>query len=358
MDATGFNNTTLKQTNRGIVFQMIATGGGISRSELAVQSHLSKMAVSNIVAEFLERGLVTETEYTGKRKLARKPMILKLSEKTPMIAGVLLHRSHVSAVLCDCHLNVLRSQTLKITACDETAYLDAAFRVTDAVMAGRPVLGIGIGAIGPVDITNGMILNPPQFFGLRDIPVKKLFEERYELPVYLDYHYNCTALAEKYFGNGQNYHSFLFLGLTEGLGCGIIMGNRLFSSYSGFSSEFGHIVVDPNGPACSCGNRGCVGRFLHFSSEEEIQSSMSYLATALTGICNFMIPQAIIIGDEQSRIRDEHLKAFEKTLNGCLVVKNYHHIDVLRAYRSKDMEASGCAVNVVKQIFDGKLLFE
>lgn len=356
--SSGYNNTVLKQNNRGLVFKLIATRDGISRTEIADAANLTKMAVSYIVSDFLDRGFLTETEYTGDKYLARRPIMLKLSAKAPKVAGLVIHRNHVAAVLCDCQLNILRSETM---ALPKTYGLDtlveAAFRVTDAVMAGQPVLGIGIGSIGPVDISRGMILNPPDFCGIRDVPIVELFEKRYGLPVYLDYHYNCAALAEKYFGSGKSYHNFIFLGITEGLGAGIVADGRLYSGFTGFSGEIGHMSIDKNGPLCTCGARGCLGNMVSFSQEAEFAASIENLSIGLSGLCNLLNPQAIIVGDELARLQDSHLVLLEDVLNQRLVTKDYRRIDVCRSYRTKDMEASGCAMNVIERIFSGELLF-
>lgn len=353
----GYNNTTLKQKNRGLIFQRIATNDGLSRTELAAASGLTKMAVSYIVSELLERKLVCEVEYTGSRYQARKPIMLKLSPQAPKIVGLVIHRNYVTAVLCDCRCNILKSETMPLGDCDRDAMLAAAFRVTDAVMAGQLVEGIGIGSIGPVDIEHGLILDPPDFHGIHDVAVVQAFQERYALPVYLDYHYNCAALAEKYFGCARSLQNFFFLGITEGLGLGIVAGNQLFSDFTGFSSEFGHVSIDRNGAPCFCGNRGCLGGLLSYDTEEEILRSMDYLSIALASLCNVLNPQAVVVGDEMSRLQDHHLKVLEDALNRKLLVKDYRHICVFRAFRSKGLEASSCAMNVICRFFNGELIF-
>lgn len=355
--SSGYNNTVLKQNNRSLVFKLIATNDGISRTEIADASNLTKMAVSYIVSDFLDRGFLTESEYTGDRHFARRPIMLKLSSKAPKVVGLVIHRTHVAAVLCDCQLNILRSETIQLKEYDLEGLIEAAFRVTDAVMAGQPVIGIGIGSIGPVDVGRGLILNPPRFHGIRDVAIVELFEKRYGIPVYLDYHYNCAALAEKYFGSGKEYHNFLFLGITEGLGAGIVIGDRLYSDHTSFSGEIGHISIDKDGPLCECGNHGCLGNMVSFATDESLLQSIEYLSIGLSGLCNLLNPQAIIVGDELSRFNDDHLILLEDKLNEKIVAKDYRHIDVCRAYRTKDLEASGCAINVVERLFSGELVF-
>lgn len=350
------NNVSLREKNRGLVFQLIATSNGISRTEIAQRSGLTKMAVTYIITEFLQKNLVVETEYEGERKLSRKPIMLRLSPSAPKVIGVLIHRTHISAVLCDCGLSVLRSQTIQIHNYSTQELIESVFRVTDAVMAGQSVLGIGIASVGPVDVENGVILNPPDFCGIRDLPIVQLVQERYQVPAFLDYHYNCAALAESMFGVGVKYRNFIFLGISEGIGAGIITDGRLYSSFTGYSGEIGHLCVDYRGEECFCGNRGCLGVLL-----EKTQSwteEIDLIAAAMAGICNLLNPQAIIIGDERARWNEEYLLALENALNARLVAKEYRRISVLASYRSKDLEASSGAMNVVSKIFNGKILFE
>lgn len=84
-NTAALNNDSLRERNRGLVFKLIATNDGISRTEIAQQSGLTKMAVTYIISEFLQRNLVVETEYTGERKLARKPIMLRLSPSAPRV---------------------------------------------------------------------------------------------------------------------------------------------------------------------------------------------------------------------------------------------------------------------------------
>lgn len=355
----GYNNDTLRKNNRGSVFQMIATQNGISRTDIAAACHLTKMSVSNITSDFLDRKLIVETKYTGDDYTTRKPIILTLSPDAPKVVGVLIHRSHIAAVLCDCQLNILRFESLPldIDHCDAALLLETAFRVTNSVMAGQPVLGIGIGAIGPVDIRQGFILNPLNFNGIRDIPIVQLFQQRYGLPVFLDHHYNCVALAEMYFGHGRDYQNFMFLGITEGLSLSLITNNQLHTQFTGLSSEIGHFCVDPNGPLCSCGNHGCLGMMVRYDSEEHIQKTLEHLSIALSSLCNVLTPQIVIIGDELSMLTDQHLSILEEKLNRRLIIREYHHINVQRAFRAQNLEVSSCCMNVIAQIFNGNLLF-
>ena len=200
-----------------------------------------------------------------------------------------------------------------------------------------------------------MILNPPEFYGIKDIPIVKLLGERYQVPVYLDYHYNCAARAEKYFGLARGYKNFILLGITEGIGISTVVDGRILTRMIGVSSEFGHVTIDYNGKECFCGRRGCLGSYMDFTDSEHTWTSVKMLCAALLGICDILMPQAIIVRDEQCCLSDEHLDWMKRELNQKIIAQNYQTIEVHRSYRSHELEAANCAANILGRIFGGEV---
>lgn len=89
-----------------------------------------------------------------------------------------------------------------------------------------------------------------------------------------------------------------------------------------------------------------------------VDEEIEIVAAAMGGLCNLLNPQAIIIGDEKTRWDKDYIQKLEHAINTRLLTKDYRHIDVLPSYRSKDLEASGSAMNIMSEIFEGKLLFD
>lgn len=350
-----YNNDLLRLKNRGQVFKELVTNDGAYRMELVKTCGLTKMAITNIVNEFLEKDIVVETVKNEEKKLGRKSTLLRLSPGAKKIIGLMIHRNFISAALCDCRLNVIRANTVRFTECDREILLEKAFMLIEEMLEGNEVLGIGVGSIGPVNSEKGIILNPPDFFGIKDVPIVQILQERYGLPVYLDYHYNCAARAEKYFGLARNYKNFIFLGITDGIGISIVVDGRILTRMTGNSSEFAHITVDYNGPECGCGRRGCIGNLLNFTSKEAVWESLRMLCAALLGVCDLLIPQTVIVRDERSSLTDEHLEWMKEELNQKIVLRNYQSIEVFRSYRSKELEAAGCAANILGRVFSGEI---
>ncbi|MBO5071271.1 MAG: ROK family protein [Roseburia sp.] len=353
--AKGYNNAVLKTKNRGQVFKQLVTNNGIYRTELAEECGLTKMAISYIVNEFIEKDIAVESFRNEEKKPGRRSGCLRLSPGAKKVIGLLIHRNYISVTLCDCQLHVLRADTIRFEECDTDFLLKKAFELTDEMMEENEILGIGIGSIGPVSSERGIILNPPEFYGIKNVPIVQLFEERYGLPVYLDYHYNCAARAEKYFGMGKKYKNFILLGITDGIGIAIVVDGKIFTRMTGTSSELGHITVDYSGRQCFCGRRGCLGAYMDFSSKETTWQSVEILCAALAGVCDLLIPQAVIVRDEQSYLENEHLEWMEKELNQKIIARDYQRIAVCKSCRSKELEATGCAANVLGRVFSGEI---
>lgn len=386
--AKGLNIDSLKRINRGLVFQLLATQHSCSRIDLAKESKLTKMAISNIISEFLEKGLVTENSELG-RGTRSNPIQLALSPTAPKILGVLLHRRSCEAAVCDFSMHIIAAKSIelpKVYTADQL--MEYIFRMTDDLLKGHPdVIGIGIGSIGPVDALRGMILNPPHFNDIINLNIRDLFSRRYDLPTFLDHHYNCAALAEFYYGSGKGCSNLLYLGMTYGVGLGAICGGKLFSSHNGYSSEIGHVTVDYNGPVCDCGKRGClslyarppriiqevadsplIGRQMTFqdiceqSSQPAIdQILMNYMITplvyALSSTINLMNSDLILLGDDAALLPDRYIGYLEQRLNEIIFTHDYHHVAVRRAMLSQEYNAAMCASTVIDQVFRGKLLF-
>jgi glucokinase len=119
------------------------------------------------------------------------------------------------------------------------------------------LVGIGISATGPVDPWQGIILDPPNFTpDFHDVPFALEVEREFALPTYLDRDTNVAALAELSYGAGRLVRDFVYLTVSSGVGGAIVHEGRLFWGPDGTAGEFGHIMIELDGPPCGCGDRG------------------------------------------------------------------------------------------------------
>ncbi len=117
---------------------------------------------------------------------------------------------------------------------------------------------VAIGVPGPVDPFTGVVEGAPNLPGWRAFPLKQQVEEALGSPCLVDHDATLAALGEHRQGAGRGFPNFVYVTVSTGIGAGLVLDGRLYRGGQGKAGEFGHTVVDPAGPACHCGNRGCL----------------------------------------------------------------------------------------------------
>jgi len=140
-------------------------------------------------------------------------------------------------------------------ATDQEAALPAIEAAAAAVLD-DDVVAIGVGMAGLVDVRSGVLLSTPNLVW-RDLPLAAALGERFGLPVTVDNDATAAAWAESRLGASRGHDDSLFVGVGTGIGGGIVAGGRLLRGAHGLAGEIGHMIVEPGGPLCGCGNRGC-----------------------------------------------------------------------------------------------------
>jgi glucokinase len=150
---------------------------------------------------------------------------------------------------------VVARATRRTPADDEAATLAALDDAVEQVRAAA-VVAIGVGAAGLVDVARGALLSSPNL-SWRDVPLRERLRETFALPVTVDNDATAGAWAEYRLGASRGVADSLFVGVGTGIGGGFVQQGRLVRGAHGFAGEIGHVIVEPDGPVCGCGNRGC-----------------------------------------------------------------------------------------------------
>lgn len=385
-EKAGKNRSDYKRVNRGLVLKMVATGECTTRVDLVRCTGLSKMAISNIVSEMIQQDLLVETSPVQSEELGRRPMCLAISPKAPKIIGLVIHRDRCEAVLCDLNLHILKRELLPMQeGMDQERLIYMTYQLLDTVLLdAENVIGIGLASVGPISVQAGMILKPYFFYGIENVQIVKVLEERYHLPVFFDHDNQSAVLVECLYGSGRGYKDVLFVGVGTGVGCGIISNGQLFCNQRGLPPELGHVSIDVNGRPCKCGNRGCIELYLrtpellkklryhtgkYYSYEafsrmrgdENVErvflDAVTKLATALVSTINILNSQLIILGNDSVYWSDDYVNLLEQQVNERRFVEWDSRVLVKRAYFMSDAALMGAACNVAAQIFEGNLLF-
>jgi len=134
---------------------------------------------------------------------------------------------------------------------------DAVVRISSSV--GLPsLLGVGVGAPGPLNPRTGVLYTPPNLPGWHDVPLQQMLQERFGVPVFVGNDANLGALGEYTFGAGRGVDNLVYVTVSTGIGGGVIEDGRLLLGANGLAAEIGHMILLADGPRCGCGNHGCL----------------------------------------------------------------------------------------------------
>ncbi|MFO0687526.1 MAG: ROK family protein [Myxococcota bacterium] len=125
-----------------------------------------------------------------------------------------------------------------------------------------PLAAVGVAAPGPVELRTGLLRNPPNLPGWRDVPLADVLREAFGVPVSVQNDANAAALAEHRFGAGRGSADMVYLTMSTGVGGGVVSGGRLVVGANGFAGELGHIPIVRGGLRCACGLRGCLEAYV------------------------------------------------------------------------------------------------
>jgi glucokinase len=135
----------------------------------------------------------------------------------------------------------------------------AAVRAVAPNEAGHPVPAlVAVAVPGPVDPYAGVVDESPNLAGWVRVPLRELLEAELGCRCLIDHDATLAALAEHRRGAGRGTANFAYITVSTGIGAGLVLNHQLYRGRSGRAGEFGHMVVNPEGPACNCGNRGCL----------------------------------------------------------------------------------------------------
>ena len=133
-----------------------------------------------------------------------------------------------------------------------------AVRLVMAQVSTHGIVAIGLATPGPVSPVQGVLLTAPKLPEWRNVPLKALLEREFGITAFVNNDANLAALGESKIGAGKNLQHLVYITWSTGIGGGIIVDGKLFLGAHGLAGELGHIVVEPGGPICGCGNPGCL----------------------------------------------------------------------------------------------------
>ena len=385
----GESSKDMKNINRLIVLKLISTLGEIKRSEIMQYTNLSKMTATNIAEDLMLKGIIIESE--NKISLSgagRRPSLLRLGDNSPIVGGIYIGRKSCSVLFCDLSAKVIKENKKEYeNVFDAESLIEFVSDLYSETLKGidRKVLCTGLSVPGPVDSLKGIILSPSKFFGIKDLPIKDIMEEKYNTPFTLAHDTACAAEGEHLFGAGKNMENFLLVHLHNGIGAGIIVDGKVFDGAMGIGGELGHISIDLNGEKCECGARGCLEKYANeqnllkdYNSISEnklsgislkeitekasmgdkaaiyaIENFTGYLSAALISALNFIDTHKVVLSYHGKTGVLE--KMLESKINSSIFASRYRKIEVIPSAFNGDATIIGAAAAAAEEIFSGKV---
>ncbi|MEV6155137.1 ROK family transcriptional regulator [Nonomuraea sp. NPDC052129] len=307
---------------RTAILALLGTVGPLSRTELARELDLSPATVTQLTRELMGYGMLEELDLKPSRG-GRPAQRLGLVGSAGRALGVKVTADHL--VLVDVRLD---GEVLGAWECAfDPSSPEALDRLADAVEAvvsgsGRgltartsasadhgqapPLLGIGVGVPGSVEDQAVGTVNAPTL-GWQAMPVGERLRRRLKLPVLVENDVNALAAAERLYGRGRTHRDFLVLTIGRGVGAAIVADGRVYRGARGGAGEFGHVPVDPAGPVCGCGARGCLEAYVGAAGllaaraasgkpdEQVFAEAGAVLGRAAAGLINVVDPEVVVV---------------------------------------------------------------
>lgn len=254
----------MRATNLGTVLRLVHDRGAISRARIADEARLSKASVTSLVSELADRGLVREDAAVRTGVVGRPGTDVVLAAGRAVGIGAEISLDGVRVLARDLTGEVVHrggaalpregADALPLMTAQQ---LDRAIGVVAGT--GAAVIGAVIAAPGVLDVSRGAVLRATSL-GWSDVPLARTVGDNLSAPLShlsVDNDARLSALASHRERAHLGVHDLLFLTGGDGVAAGMIAGGALIRGGSGFSGEVGHMMIDPDGPRCRCGKRGC-----------------------------------------------------------------------------------------------------
>jgi predicted NBD/HSP70 family sugar kinase len=258
---TKADQVTVRRLNMAAILKLLRDRGTLARADLAKELGMTRNTASNIVNDLLQAGLVVETEY--RRAGAGRPgLLLELAPNAGFAIGAEIDISRIIVLAVDFNGKILWEETVEIsTPKPENEMIATAEKLVQRAIKwgageGLKPLGIGLGLAGLVDAANGSLTYAPTL-KWKDIPFKVRWQERFDIPVYVDNEANTSALGYLTYADRSNARNLAYLSIGVGMAAGLMLDEHLFHGSNGFAGQAGHMKIRIDGEPCTCGDRGC-----------------------------------------------------------------------------------------------------
>ena len=259
-------------TNRqqkAIVLNVIKKYGPVSRGKTKHITGIRLGTIGAVVKELKEENLLSENYLTRKNFRGRRKGLLEINPEGRYTVGIELTQKGILGILLNLGGDILKEKVTPVSKKSlQKDILEKIVITVSQLLKGiskkKKIAGIGFVDPGLIDSEKGISLYSTVFPVWKNVPVKKLLEEKFNLPVFLSNTPQAKALAEYHFGQAKGMKDFVFIEYGEGIACGIYSGGKLIRGNKEIAGEFGHTTIQGETTVCKCGKKGCLESLVSF----------------------------------------------------------------------------------------------
>ena len=351
----GVNLRGLRAHNRALLLGQILRAGGLSRIELAERSRLTQQAVSKIVPALLDRGLVEERRQQASG-VGKPRTLLCIRAGARYAIGASLDRDEARVLMTDLLGRPIRTESQLLAAGFTpdhavSVLAEATERMLDGIDRAL-VLGIGVGAVGPLDHRSGVVRDATNLPGWHEVPLRAMLAERTGLPVLLDKDTNAAAVAQHWPGESEAAVAATAVVLVgTGIGVGLFLDGRLYRGPRTNAGEFGHTTLVFDGPPCGCGRRGCV-EVLHNNAASTAEAA-GLLGIGLVDLVQVLdLERVVLTGPAVRAAPAVYRDGVQARLLELLPVPRWQRVRVEVSELGDDVVALGAAAEVLGEFYE------
>lgn len=265
MHKVGSPFPALSEASHAVLVDLLVHGPQ-SRADLARRSGLSPASLTRMIRTFVETGTVSESEATSTQRMGRPSQPMDVNVDLAHLIGIKLSADQFDTVSTDLRAKALTQSVVPIPDSRPDAVIGAVVDHIVAATADDPlVAAVGVSLAGPVSPRSDDVHTSP-FLGWSEVPLVPLLEEATGLPVVVENDVRALTAAEHWFGAAAGCTDFVLVTIGAGVGCGVVVNDRLVDGINGGSGQVGHLPISDGGPICERGHRGCARSYLASSS--------------------------------------------------------------------------------------------
>lgn len=374
---------SLRSSNEQRVLAALIDEEGLTQAAIARATRLSTASISSIVHRLAAAGRVDVVEHNGRSNLVR------IADDVGVCVAVNFSHRHVQVVVGGLSGAAMFERKV-VHLVDEDGI--GSLRLAESMIASAfeelsidqsVVIGGVVGVPGPVDADDGMIGHESIMPGWTDLHPAEWLGALLNCPTSLENDANLAAIGEFSTGAGRGHRNGVYVKLATGIGAGFIVGGELYRGEWGMAGELGHTSIDPGGPLCRCGNRGCLQTIagsrvlldqIAASHGEEatlsdlvagalrgeaayrraVEDAGTAIGSALAIVCNLFNPGAIIIGGQMVAVGEILLAPLETALRRRVMPRSARDLVVAPAGHGADSAVRG-ALRVARERFGASI---